>query len=418
MPLEEISGNVPRRPSSLCKGHHHEATTVLSAPSNAIQSMLKTTTELGDLGQFGTGSSRLSRSGSRVQNTRLRSGSYDPSFASALRHNRTPHEHRSERHHGPRHALSTSTLSARYTSRSNLGSYAPSYRPRRQRQQLPPSNSPHPSIYTHRSLVTLRSQQDVHSVQSDSPGRMRRPPFRAPSPAYTDNRSLHTPYQGFFRAPSTGTVASSPAQTFRHGPYMRDVNGSYGSLNRYPPAPYNSGRSAGMPSFAPPSRYQTPDYVPRNGLTPIPGSMAPSAGIPQSPTGSTAPPYYDYTESFTEETRLSPDGTDGNQRPPLNMDQTIWEDMPMVPRRDAQTPFGMREGSKFYPSELPTKHNRRPSEQSRKSWKSDRRPGSKPTSRHGPGRVSTEIQKRALDPKPSVMKQASNVSYLIHLAVY
>lgn len=400
MPLEEISGNIPRSTSiSHSSKSRHESSSTLPAPPSAVQSMLKTTTELGDLGRFSSGPSRLPRSGSRIQTTRVRSGSYDTSFASALRHDRSGYVDRNGRHHGPRPMVSASALSGRHTSRSNLSSYAPSIQSRRHRPGNDPTASPHPSIYTHRSLATLRSQRDIYSVRSASPGehytRVRRPPYRASSPAYTDTRSLHTPQPGFYRAPSTGNVASSPASAYRRGPsagpYRQDWNASFDSLHM--PSVHNHARSGPFPAFAPPMRTHTPRLG--GASTPVGGMYGSQVltGIPQSPTGSTAPAYYDYSESFTEETCFSPDSIEPPQELPLTINQTIWEGVPTPPLRHAQTPFGVREGSRFYPSELPTKHNRRPSEQSKRSLKATNKPTLRPHSRQeaSRGRINGKL---------------------------
>ena len=89
-------------------------------------------------------------------------------------------------------------------------------------------------------------------------------------------------------------------------------------------------------------------------------------GIPKSQLDQLFQHTDDYSESFMEEDCFSP-GSDHDIVPPLTMDQTILEGMATPPQRDAQTPFGTREGSAFSPSELPTKHSRRLSEKSKHS---------------------------------------------------
>ena len=346
MALEEMSGNVRRstdRPRG--KVEPHGASSELVAPPDAVLSMLRTTTELGDLGQFSSGPSRLPRSASRVQTTRARSGSFDTSFASALRHQRSPYARPPGRNRGPRPVHSTSTLSARHTSHSNLSSYAPSTRSRRHppgRHPYPLQGlaSPSPSLYTHRSLVTLRSNRDVYSIRSDSPGgppaRMRMRPPPVSSPSFTENRSLHTPQPGFMRAPSTGTVASSPASMYRrHGPflgYRHNMNGSYTSLQRLPSPGYPPNPHHFLPgTIQTPTPWQQPFGVSS-------GSTISLRGIPQSPTGSTTPAYYDYSESFAEENCFSPEGDHHHEEtlPPAG----AAVEGAQTPGRHAQTPFG------------------------------------------------------------------------------
>lgn len=386
MPLEEISGNIGRSiHTPRGKPNGYGSTSNIAVPSSAVQSMLKTTTELGDLGQFGTGLAHLHRPGSRVQTSRARSGSFDASFDSALRHQRSAQTRPPRRHHGPRPIPSTSTLSARHASRSNLSSYAHSTRSRRHppgRHPYPLQGvaSPSPSLYTHRSLVTLRSNRDVYSIRSDSPGGhppyLRRPPYRASSPAFTDDRSLHTPHPGFIRAPSTGTVASSPTSAYAgRDPYpgfRLPLNGSHTTLHRYPSPAYLPTQAGPYPGRMPPAMSHTVASSLRANCV-YSGSAASLAGISPSPSGSTTPAYYDYSESFFERNGIPRNDGEIPEGPPLTMNETILEGVPTPYPRHAQTPFGTKEGSKFLPVELPTKHNRRPSEQSRHSSKSTSR---------------------------------------------
>jgi hypothetical protein len=80
-PLTEVSPNTRRHVGhsqssrSLRKGLHRLTNTVSSLAPDAVQSMLKTTTETGDIGQFSVRPSPLPRSGSRMVALRRRSGS-------------------------------------------------------------------------------------------------------------------------------------------------------------------------------------------------------------------------------------------------------------------------------------------------------------------------------------------------------
>jgi hypothetical protein len=387
MPLSEISNNVRRSSSNVRDKAGSEAGSVSTPnlPPRAVQSMLKTSTELGDLGQFAIKPSRLPRSGSRLQSTRPRSGSFDTSFVSALRHERSSQARRHGRHdhhrhhHGPRPTGSSSGFSARNISQSNLSSYTNVSR----RRRYPPGPHPYPlqgltspgpshrGLHHHRSLITLRSHASLAPPSPMMPGGpMGRPPYRASSPAYSDMRSMsHTPRPGFMRAPSVGTLGSSPGSLFpRHrGPpgYRPDFNASYTSLGRMPSPAI---------SFHGPNPY--PHHGPIRTPTPSSAFVHPQhpmlshnslAALPRSPTGSTIPQYYDYSESFVEESCFSPDAAPDPNQPPLTMDHTILNGVNSPPR-EAQTPFGTRAGSAFLPVELPTSHNRRPSEQSKPSF--------------------------------------------------
>jgi hypothetical protein len=341
-----------------------------------------------------------------MQLTKPRSGSFDVSFTPILHRQRSPYIHRHGRSHGPRPVHSASTLSGRHASRSNLSSYAHSTRSRRypSSQQPRPFRdfaSPSPSLFTHRSLATLGSNTDVHSVRSASPmGPTRRfhRPYRGSSPGLVDDRSEDAPHPGSMRAPSVGTVASSPRSIYpRRGPfqgYRPDLNGSNASLDRMP-----------HPAYASPSRKPYPG-TPASSLRatgPLSGSATSLAGILQSPSGSNTPAYYDYSESFTEEQGLEQtEGGNANVSQPT-MAQIIHEDVPMSYHRHAQTPFGIKDGSRFHPIELPTRHNRRPSEQSLT--------GSKPNSQHSAKRslVYGSAQHQANLDRPVTSDRASRL---------
>ncbi|KIW63065.1 hypothetical protein PV04_09943 [Phialophora macrospora] len=96
-------------------------------------------------------------------------------------------------------------------------------------------------------------------------------------------------------------------------------------------------------------------------------SAASFKGLTKSPTESTTPHYYDYSESFIEEDCFSPPDDPSASNLPFNMDETIMEDEDIPERRQAQSPFGTMPGSAFRPMELPTSHSRRPSETSKLS---------------------------------------------------
>ena len=406
MPLSEISGNVQRN-SSDGQGkplEHGPGTTTAPAPASAIQSMLKTTTELGDLGQLSSRPQRrMPRSGSRFQSTRPRSGSFDTSFASALRHERPPHIRRPGRYHGPRHPTSSSGLSARNISRSNLSSYTNNSR----RRRFPDGPHPYPmqglaspasisgDLHSQRSLVTLRSQRDMRSMHSKSPvgyrGLLSRNPYRASSLASSDWRSLtHSPRAGFRRAPSTATMASSPASMFprRRGlpGYRQDMNHSYASLARLPSPALSSVRHSPLSPYDPSLHPPTPLSAVQNPLGKVTVNAVSAVGMSRSPTASTTPNYYDYSESFVEENCFSPDGQPDDSLPPFTMDQLVLKDVPTPPLRHAQTPFGMRQGSSFAPAELATGHNRRPSEHSVRSRQSNQSKHSKKTKLSNPSK--------------------------------
>lgn len=276
MPLSEISNNVSRSISNARDKANSEAGSVStpSLPSRAVQSMLKTSTELGDLGQFAIRPSRLPRSGSRLQSNRPRSGSFDASYASALRHQRPSRVRRPGRHHTPRPVGSSSGMPARNVSQSNLSSYTNVSR----RKRYPPGSHPYPlrgvndpgpgprGLYHHRSLVTLRSHSSIPSQSPMMrPTLLGRPGYRASSPAYNDMQSMsHTPVPRFMRAPSVGTIGSSPASMFprHHGMpgYRPDLSASNASLVRLPSPEVSFSRNIPYP-VAVPLRTPTPSSI-------------------------------------------------------------------------------------------------------------------------------------------------------------
>lgn len=390
MPLSEISPNIRRhgnrsQTSTPPKKALSPVKNTTSLATGALQNMLRTTTETGEIGMFSVRPSRLPHSGSRVQQTRRRSGSFDSSLPSGLPHATSRQSHgKTPRSNGSRQIPSFSSLPRQDTIRSNLTSYHnnPRSRVRTGRMYhhgvpgIATSSSGQHGLYSHRSLVTLRSQRDFSSVGSSSPmgypGRPLRPGHRATSPAFSEfSKYGHHTRPRYHKATGVATAASSPGSTYprsmggpRHGPTM---NGSVTSFVRLPSPAF-------QPYFHGPNRSPFPTRT----TTPVSTSFYQSNGfvhhtpesvqkLQRSPTGSTIPQYYDYTESFAEEDCFSFDPDVSTSSLPFNMDQTILENAPAPIFRRAQTPFGAVPGSAFHPSEMPTKHNRTSSEHSKKS---------------------------------------------------
>ncbi|RMD44004.1 hypothetical protein DV735_g1106, partial [Chaetothyriales sp. CBS 134920] len=329
MPLSEISNHGLPSDSISRKKPPSEAASDQSSslPPSAVLNMLRTTTELGDVGEFATRPPRIPRSISRVHSTIYpRSGSFATSVASA----NDQHQKRPSRQYGSRAGAS---------SQPQQPFARPLNRSRSRSNWLPPN------------LVIPPSQIPKAS-------------FRASSPAYSEMKSYAaTPRPGFMRAPSASTVASSPAALIPSGLLWRrpDCNTSYGSLKRFPSlGPYMINSHSGVPF-----RAITPMSASFQGARSIrSGTGVSMADLPKSATGSTVPAYYDYSESFFEEDSFSPDCGHAADFQSPSMDRMTFEPRPSPPEREAQTPFGTCEGSVFRPLELPTTHNRRPSEQS------------------------------------------------------
>lgn len=388
MPLQEVSPNIQKDEyDTASKATDVVAATTASTSlrSSAVQSMLKTTTELGDSGPFAVRPSRIPRSASRIQTTRRRSGSFDTSIASHTRHQRSPKRRRSHRYDGPRPAPSSSALSGRETIQSAHTSLHSGMRSKRAgprhrshaRQGLAnPGVGPH-TLHTHRSLITLRSQRDFQSLHSNSPmiypAHGRRPIYRASSPAFSDAYAYrYGPRPGHPRMGSVGTIASSPVSMYPPRPglpgYRPELNNSISSFTRLP-SPAMSGMNVPVVNGYPGHRTTTPMSNSLHSIRPAWNHSAASVrGLPKSATESPAPQYYDYSESFVEEDCFSPPLNPAAATLPFTIDQTILENLAVSERRHAQSPFGTLPGSTFKPAELPTRHNRRPSEQSKHSY--------------------------------------------------
>jgi hypothetical protein len=365
MPLTEISANVSRNGNQAQRSIHASAHghTPKKKKPDAVSSMLKTSTETGDIDQFSLRPSRLPRSASRLP-ARSRSGSVNPPATSFRPSARRPIP-RIDSRHLPRPVPSFSALSRHDTVRSNLTSYHSNPRTRSRaapRAPYGPDRRPSPAIgtglHSHSSFMTLRG----------------RPGYRPASPAVSDAQTMPI-YSGrpsFHRAASVLTAASSPGSLFhREPPYSyRDMNNSAASIGRFP-SPAMPGAYPGMRRSPFPSRNPTPLSASRHNSMGNPNRSVESFHtMHRSATGSTTPLYYDYTEAFMEEYSHVPD-QDLAISPLFSADCAIPEQEPARPTRQAQTPFGMMQGSAFKPSEMPTDHNRTCSEQSKQSIRTE-----------------------------------------------
>ena len=357
MPLSEISANIGRdgtqAQTTRRSGRGQSPDKV---KKDVVSSMLRTATEIGDVGQFSSRPSRLPRSTSRLPAS-SRSSSLNPPATSLRQSTRRPIP-RYDSRRLPRPVPSFSALSRQNTTRSNLTSSHTDARTRYRGAPRAPygfDRRPSPAssgLYGHSSFVTLRG----------------RPGYRPASPAFSDAQSMPTYNRGpgFHRAASVATAASSPASMFNrdHAYSYRDVNQSASSLSRFP-SPAMPGAYPGIRRSPFPSRNPTPVSASLHYPTRHPnGSLESFHTMHRSVTGSTTPVYYDYTEAFEEDYCHFP-AEDLAISPLFSADHTIPEQEPARHTRQAQTPFGMMEGSVFKPCEMPTHHNRTQSEQSK-----------------------------------------------------
>jgi hypothetical protein len=352
MPLSEISANVGRDGSQAQTTRRSgRGQSPDKVKKDVVSSMLRTATEIGDVGQFSSRPSRLPRSTSRLP-APSRSSSLNPP-ATSLRQSTCRPIPRYDSRRLPRPVPSFSALSRQNTARSNLTSSHTDARTRYRGAPRAPygfDRRPSPAgsgLYGHSSFVTLRG----------------RPGFRPASPAFSDAQSMPTYNRGpgFHRAASVATAASSPAYSYR------DVNQSASSLSRFP-SPAMPGAYPGIRRSPFPSRNPTPVSASLHYPTRHPnGSLESFHTMHRSVTGSTTPVYYDYTEAFEEDYCHFP-AEDIAISPLFSADHTIPEQEPARHTRQAQTPFGMMEGSVFKPCEMPTHHNRTHSEQSKQQY--------------------------------------------------
>ena len=374
MPLDEVPANIRRSHSTnrtATKSIHHgdPIAPQTQPPPLAVQGMLRSVTELGDVGIFAQRPSRVPRPTTQSSldfHPRSSSGSHISRYQqkcfkpAVLGHQRS---YGGSTHELRRNDTVQSNLSSyqdwprsrRLLSRS--GSYVPNQRPR-----LPGENR---ALHSHRSLTSLRSHNGTinHPPLSPRSFRMTRAhrSGRVPSPA-TINMYVyrhHSRQSHLGNRSSSGTAASSPISRMsavrRIQDYRNQYNASAWSL-RPPASP-----AAGFRSYQ------------RRGYLPYARSTTSAAGLPAvgrvystnslfsgptSPTDSIVPLYYDYSESF-------------HGRAPLLQFVDGQEQMqgarPGSPLPAAQSPFGTLPGSRFLPIELPTQHNRRASEVSSRS---------------------------------------------------
>ncbi|KAK4935576.1 hypothetical protein LTR10_023401 [Elasticomyces elasticus] len=147
--------------------------------------------------------------------------------------------------------------------------------------------------------------------------------------------------------------------------YRPELNNSYSSFGRLPSPAVSSMNVPSIANGHPLQRTITPMSL--QSLRRYNNSAASLAGLPKSPTESSAPRYYDYSESFIEEDCFSPLADDQEANMPFTMNQKIMGDQLRPDRHQATSPFGTMPGSAYRPSELPTMHNRRASEVSKMS---------------------------------------------------
>ena len=372
MPLDELSSNIQRTSSTRQNNanKHTEPAPARSSqprpPPLSIQVMLKSSTELGDVGVFAQRPPRVPRSA-----TQTSLGAHSRTSASSSLHPRRHHRQYLDpaTTFSNRPVTSSSQDFRRSGSiRSTASAFPDPSRSRRTRPRHLPAPYQHQASVRSRNLQhNLQSHRSLASLRSHATSTGMLSPYGRPYLARGASPALSNVYDYRYR-----TAA-------RHSSLRTDLSSS-GSLFSMGPEDYRVEHSASAVSFRPlPSpaahsrRYRRADQnsLART-LTPASivgtehplGSGASFASEPVSPTDSVVPFYYDYSESFHgREALLSPSightPINGKDNPDAENQCSAYRSI--LP---SQNPFDVVFGSTISPAELPTRHNRRASEQS------------------------------------------------------
>ena len=288
--------------------------------SSSIQSMLRNTTETGDVGQFSIKPSRVPSSIPRRSAPPSSRSQISPSQRSPAGSYHSGYGEYNGQYNGrnKRHAPSRSRQGAP----SSNGSLTPKHS--HEHFRGPQRN---PSIEDYRTYSMTQNSYDNHSLTQRHPyrnghhqgrgsfhnlrprspfaypTRLKRPGYRPSSPAFSDlNRSMTSQSPGLHRYPSTRAVSTSSANNMNRAPspWQQGFNRSDPMLRHYPPT-----------QSAVPHRIKTPSQSSTRPSTPKPSSSLRSVassshlrvvndgwGYDQSPPSS--PMFYDYTEAFEE----------------------------------------------------------------------------------------------------------------------
>lgn len=287
---------------------------LLQGPSS-IQSMLKNSTETGDVGQFSIRPPRVPQS---VQRTSLHPHGIQPS-TTRRQFARQHHVNYGETHQSTSPFYASSTASSGVVSlhktKSQRSYRAPSQASANEdeRQRMNGQNASTDRSLSHSTPhATNRPQglMDPRGVRPRSPfaypTRLKRPGYRPSSPAFSDlNRSIHGTTMSGYRddPPRTSsplvTYSARKALSTRHYGYSQPET----SFRRYLPSPmtsHNSTRASSPlstrePTPGPPLSFDQTFFESRESLAP---NSAHSGWSRNSLSPS--PVFYDYTEAFEE----------------------------------------------------------------------------------------------------------------------
>ena len=282
--------------------------------SSPIQSMLKNTTEIGDVGQFSSKPPRVPFPVTQLSPARSRKVRLTPS----RRRHQAPFHNGQNGYSAPYgiesfHQGSIASNGPGFDSQFHSGPYQrPSLEDYRsfsmtQGSYNQPNLSPH---HLHTNGHHPR-QRDIDNIRPRSPytysTRLKRPGYRPSSPALSDvNKPMVGYAQGLSRHPSNRTA--SPLSAFNMSrtpsPFHHVINHSDPDLQHYPPYLVMESKGSRRPSITS-SRPSTPKPSPSVSSVRIsshmyrkPAVTSGSGARPRSPPNS--PIFYDYTEDFEE----------------------------------------------------------------------------------------------------------------------
>lgn len=314
IPQNHIRRNAQRSHSPVNHGESRLHTGILYGDENSeilrkpssIQSMLRNTTETGDVGQFSikpprvtTSSPRLSPATNKTRATSSKRRHPTPYYNSHYGHNR---------HYGPEPPHHGSTAS------NGSGYQAPSHRG--------PTRMPSFEDYhSHSISITNRhpyanghnpSRRDVPSVRSHSPyaypTRLKRPGYRPSSPSLTElNKTMVGYGPAVLQDPSSRTTSPASAYNMNRtpSPFRYVVDRSDPRFQHYPPhlgteptrnrSPSTSSThpSTHKPSGSPKSKASSTRVQRKKSIT--------AGSWPHPQTSPVSPIFYDYTEEFEEQ---------------------------------------------------------------------------------------------------------------------
>jgi len=283
----------------------------LSKTPSSIQSMLKNTTETGDVGLF---SIKPARVPSIIYRT-PKSPSTAQSIPIKKRHVAGRlHEHRD----GSQLSRHPSSANAPVEATSCRNHNQRSYRDARsgttgdeedERSYSMTQSSITRRSFSHRPSPTalqFHNQEDFRGMRPRSPfaypARLKRPGYRPSSPALSDYHSLGlSTYMGPSRAASFRTASPLSIYTPQRAPstWQQNFNRSDPMLRYYTPIPRHENYAETLPPLAPAPLSRLP-----NGLTPARSStpmQLSDVSASRRPSLSPSPVFYDYTESFDED---------------------------------------------------------------------------------------------------------------------